>query len=86
MYGMTREEAAEKALAYDRLKADVVRLYEFLLSTAPTGYADEVMRTVASVLPAMSARCARCFGTLNTARVCTICGKQNVGPERSSKT
>ena len=50
MYGMTREEAADKALAYERLVIDVRRVHAYLLSTMPTGSVSEIMRPVDRVL------------------------------------
>ena len=50
MYGMTREEAADTALAYHRLVEDVRRVHAYLLSTMPLGTVLEIMRPVERVL------------------------------------
>ncbi len=45
MYGMTREEAANKALLYDKLRTDLAKVQRYLESTMP-GDAAEILRPV----------------------------------------
>ena len=46
MYGMTREEAANKALALGELKLGLAKVRAYLDSTVGEGNADEILRPV----------------------------------------
>ena len=50
MYGMTREEAANKALAYDKLVSEIKQIHSYMLSIMSAGDVAEIMRPVERLL------------------------------------